>query len=89
MDFAIVQNANIIFNRRTITYIELLHKSVWHWSDHEGDTLCPRSGALAVLHWSGHEEITHVQGSEKPSKMVDAEQRLHGTGAVADVLEQL
>ena len=28
-------------------------------------------GVVAVLCWSSHEEITHVQGKRNPSKMLD------------------
>ena len=34
------------------------------------DTPCPRSGAVAVLLWTGHVEIPHVQGQKNPSKTV-------------------
>ena len=35
-----------------------------------GDTPCPREGAVAVLCWSSHEVIPHVQGKRNPSKTV-------------------
>ena len=38
-----------------------------------GATVCPRQGAATVLSWSSGEEIPHVQGKRKPSKMVGTE----------------
>ena len=35
-----------------------------------GDTPRPRLGASAGLFWSSREEIPHVQGKRKPSKIV-------------------
>lgn len=32
----------------------------------------PRSGVMAALHWTSHEDIPHVQGQRNPSKMLDA-----------------
>ena len=38
-----------------------------------GATPRPRSGTAAVLCWSSHEEISHVQGKRNPNKTVGAE----------------
>ena len=38
-----------------------------------GDTPCPRSGVVAVLCWSSHEELLHVQDKRSSSKIVGAE----------------
>ena len=38
-----------------------------------GDTPCPRSGVVAVLCWSSHEELLHVQDKRSSSKTVGAE----------------
>ena len=38
-----------------------------------GATPRPRSGAAAALCWSSLEEITHIQGTRKPGRMVGAE----------------
>ena len=46
--------------------------AAWSWSG-ERRYLHPRSGAAAVLCWSFHEEIPHVQGKRNPSKMVGSE----------------
>ena len=37
-----------------------------------GDTPRPRSGVVAVLCWTGCEEIPHIHGQRNPSKMVGA-----------------
>ena len=38
------------------------------------DTPHPRSGVVAALHWTGHEEISHVQGQRRsPRKMAGGE----------------
>ena len=55
------------------------YNNVWHRSGScmaqqlRGATPCPRSGAVAALCWSSHEEIFHVQGKKNPSKTVGAE----------------
>ena len=38
-----------------------------------GATPCPRYEAAAVLCWSSHEAIPHIQGKRKPSKTVGTE----------------
>ena len=40
----------------------------WRWP--RGDSPRSRYGAAAVLCWSSHEEIPHVQGKRNPSKTV-------------------
>ena len=49
-----------------------LEEAATVWFSSSCDTPHPGSGAVAVLCWSGCEEIPHVQGQRNPSKMVGA-----------------
>ena len=66
-----------VFTPPTILLGLLLYPwAAQHWSGEwpRGDTAHPRSGEVAVLHWTSRVKIPHVQGQRKPSKTV-------GTGA--------